>query len=62
MSNKRQELYDRIRASSKDSVILEEMIRLGFWPARGTIPDDPAEEIHERAELERQLAALRTEQ
>jgi RNA-directed DNA polymerase len=62
VSNKRQELYDRIRASSKDSVILEEMIRLGFWPARGTIPDDPAEEIHERAELERQLAALRTEQ
>jgi len=62
MSNKRQELYDRIRASSKDSVVLEEMIRLGFWPARGTISNDPAEEIHERAELERQLAAMRTEQ
>lgn len=62
MSNKRQELYDRIRASSKDSVVLEEMIRLGFWPARGTIANDPAEEIHERAELERQLAAMRTEQ
>jgi RNA-directed DNA polymerase len=62
MSNKRQELYDRIRASSKDTVILEEMIRLGFWPARGSVPDDPAEEIHERAGLERQLAALRTEQ
>ena len=31
----RQELYDRIRASSKDEVILEEMVRLGFWPARG---------------------------
>lgn len=62
MSNKRQELYDRIRASSKDSVVLEEMIRLGFWPARGVIADDPAEEIHERAELERQLAAMRTEQ
>lgn len=62
MANKRQELYDRIRASSKDSVILEEMLRLGFWPARGTVPDDPAEELHERAELERQLTALRTEQ
>ena len=62
MSNKRQELYDRIRSSSKDTVILEEMIRLGFWPARGVLPDDPADEIHERAELERQLAALRTEQ
>ena len=62
MTNKRQELYDRIRASSKDTVILEEMIRLGFWPARGVVLDDPAEEIHERAALERQLAALRTEQ
>ena len=58
----RQELYDRIRASSKDSVILEDMIRLGFWPARGTVPNDPADELHEIADLERQLAALRTEQ
>ena len=62
MADRRQELYDRIRSSSKDSVVLEEMIRLGFWPARGVVPNDPAEEIHERAELERQLAALRTEQ
>jgi retron-type reverse transcriptase len=38
------------------------MIRLGFWPARGQMFDDPADEIHERAELERQLAAMRTEQ
>jgi RNA-directed DNA polymerase len=62
MADKRQELYDRIRSSSKDAVVLEEMIRLGFWPARGTVPDDPADEIHEQAELERQLGALRTEQ
>src|SRR5882672_4925893 len=62
MSDRRQEIYDRIRSSSKDAVVLEEMIRLGFWPARGVVPNDPAEEIHERAELERQLAALRTEQ
>lgn len=62
MADKRQELYDRIRASSKDAVVLEEMIRLGFWPARGVIQNDPAEEIHERAELEKQLASLRTEQ
>nr|HEX4312484.1 reverse transcriptase family protein [Kofleriaceae bacterium] len=62
MADRRQEIYDRIRASSKDTVVLEEMIRLGFWPARGVVPNDPAEEIHERAELERQMAALRTEQ
>jgi retron-type reverse transcriptase len=58
----RQELYDRIRASSKDEVVLEEMIRLGFWPARSAAPFDPAEEIRRRGEIERQLAALRTEQ
>ncbi|MCA9673245.1 MAG: RNA-directed DNA polymerase [Myxococcales bacterium] len=57
----RQELYDRIRDSSKDEVILEEMIRLGFWPAAGTMPDDPADEIRRRGELEAELRALRTE-
>jgi RNA-directed DNA polymerase len=62
MADKRQQLYDRIRSSSKDTVVLEEMIRLGFWPARGAMPNDPADEIHEQAELQRQLAALRTEQ
>jgi hypothetical protein len=62
MADRRQELYDRIRSSSKDAVVLEEMVRLGFWPARGVVPNDPAEEIHERAELQRQLSALQTEQ
>ena len=32
----RQELYDQIRASSKDAVILAEMIRYGFWKAPDT--------------------------
>lgn len=58
----RQELYDRIRETSKDAFILEDMIRLGFWPARGTMADDPAEELHRIGELERELAALQTEQ
>jgi len=58
----RQELYDRIRSSSKDEVILEEMIRLGFWPAQGLVPLDPADEVRRRGELHRQLAALQTEQ
>jgi hypothetical protein len=58
----RQELYDRIRESSKDEVILEEMIRLGFWPRAGSIPQDPGDEIRRKADLERQIAALRTEQ
>jgi len=57
----RQELYERIRESSKDEYILEEMIRLGFWPEAGEMPVDPADEIRQRGEIERELNALRTE-
>lgn len=57
----RQELYDRIRTSSKDEVILEEMIRLGFWPRAGEQPFDSADEIRRRGELERQLRSLTVE-
>nr|AAL40743.1 reverse transcriptase RT-Ne144 [Nannocystis exedens] len=55
----REALYERIRSTSKEEVILEEMIRLGFWPAQGAVPHDPAEEIRRRGELERQLSELR---
>jgi retron-type reverse transcriptase len=55
----RQELYDRIRSSSKNEVILEEMIRLGFWPDSQGQPEDPATEIRRRGELERRLRELR---
>ncbi|MEZ0228491.1 MAG: RNA-directed DNA polymerase, partial [Planctomycetota bacterium] len=57
----RQELYDRIRTTSKDAVVLDEMIRHGFWPDRGTVPQDPAEEIHRRGELQKRLSELRSE-
>jgi retron-type reverse transcriptase len=57
----RQELYDRIRASSKDEVVLEEMIRAGFWPKESEGPQDPAEEVRRRGELERLLVSLTTE-
>lgn len=55
----REALYERIRNSSKEEVILEEMIRLGFWPAQGQMPVDPADEIRRRGELARQLEELR---
>lgn len=58
----RQELYDRIRQSSKDEVILEEMIRLGFWPGSKGQPGDPAEEIRRRGELMRRLDTLKEKQ
>lgn len=54
----RQELYERIVTTSKDEVVLQEMIRLGFWPAAGTLPEDPADEVRQRAELQRQLSRL----
>ncbi|HVQ70464.1 MAG TPA: reverse transcriptase family protein [Bradyrhizobium sp.] len=53
----RQELYDRIRQSSKDEVILEEMIRLGFWPDEDA-PAPAAETIRTRAEAMRELTEL----
>ncbi|MEQ1564683.1 MAG: reverse transcriptase family protein [Myxococcota bacterium] len=55
----RKELYERIVSTSKDEVVLEEMIRLGFWPAAdATAPSDPADEIRKIGELERKLQQL----
>jgi retron-type reverse transcriptase len=58
----RQELYDRIRESSKDAVILDEMLRLGFW-----FPDEgenelPEELIRREAELRQDLRKLTAQQ
>lgn len=55
----RQELYDRIRQTSKQEFILEEMIRLGFWSKAGEIPQDPADEIRRQGEIRRELEQLR---
>ena len=55
----REELWERIRHSSREEVILEEMIRLGFWPAQGEVPQDPADEIRRRGEIQREMQALR---
>lgn len=64
MSNERpktrEELYERIRQGRREEFVLEDMIRLGFWPARGELPHDPAEEMHRRAELQREIAELRS--
>lgn len=57
----RQELYERIHSGAKEEVVLEEMVRLGFWPARSDAPHDPANVVHRRADLQKQIAALQTE-
>ena len=54
----RQQLYDRIRESSKDEVILEEMIRLGFWPDNAGRPEPAADLIRERGDLTREMQEL----
>jgi RNA-directed DNA polymerase len=56
--NIRQQLYDRIRESSKDEVILEEMIRLGFWPQGEGQPSAPEELIRRNGEVSRELSEL----
>ena len=54
----RQQLYDRIRETSKDEVILEEMIRYGFWPAGSDRPNMPEDLIRRRGELQREISDL----
>lgn len=52
----RQELYDKIKATSKDEYILSEMQRLGYWESdQPTIAESL---IKRRGELQRELNAL----
>ncbi len=53
----RQQIYDRIKASSKDSYILEEMKRLGFWEETST-PSLPEQLIQKEAILQKELQEL----
>ena len=52
----RQELYDEIKKSSKDSFILEEMKRLGFWDA--SKPKIAQDLIDKKVELQKELNQL----
>lgn len=58
----RQQIYDRIRNSSRDEYILEEMIRLGFWPKEKDKPSPPEMVIQRQAELQRELRQLMARQ
>ncbi|HEY5949343.1 MAG TPA: reverse transcriptase domain-containing protein, partial [Kofleriaceae bacterium] len=55
----RKELYERIARGGKDEVIIEEMVRLGFWPNTSPPPHDPPDEVRRMAELRSRLGALR---
>jgi len=54
----REELYARIRATSRDEVILTEMQRMGFWPADDSVHTIEAELIRREAELSQALQAV----
>jgi len=58
---KYEEIIEALKHSSRDEIILEEMIRFGFWPAQGEVPQDPADEIRQRGELQRELNELRSQ-
>lgn len=58
----RQQLYDRIKASTKDAVILEEMKQLGFWKKEEGMPSLPEQLIAKEADLTRELQDLLEQQ
>lgn len=62
MADIRQQLYDRIKASTKDSVILEEMKRLGFWKRDAGIPSLSEQLILKEADLTKELSTLLEQQ
>jgi RNA-directed DNA polymerase len=54
----RQQIYDRIRETSKDDFVLEEMKRLGFWGRKDGEPGVPELLIKKEAELQKELNKL----
>ncbi len=58
----KQEIYDRIRGSSKGQYIIEEMVRLGFWGRGEDSPAMTGEWVKRRGELTRELRELSKKQ
>ncbi len=61
-NNRRQEILDRIRATSKEQFILDEMIRIGYWPRGEDKPTLAEQWIRRHRELQTELDALRAKQ
>ncbi len=55
---RRQEIYDEIKASSRDAFVLKEMQRLGFWEEKQEKPSLPAELISKETTLRKELNVL----
>lgn len=54
----REQLYERLRTSSKQEVILQEMQRLGFWPQDAAQPTVESQLIRRESELQVALSKL----
>jgi RNA-directed DNA polymerase len=54
----RQQIYDRIRETSKEEVVLEEMKRLGFWDRHDKKPSVPELLIKQETVLNKELQKL----
>jgi retron-type reverse transcriptase len=54
----RQQLYDRIRESSRDEVVLQEMKRMGFWSKKDDAPSVPELLIRKESALNKELQKL----
>ncbi len=59
---RRQEITDRIQASSKEQFIVQEMIRMGFWPQGEGKPAMSEQWLARHHELQKELDALRAKQ
>ena len=57
----RQQIYDKIRETSKDEYVLQEMKRLGFWKKNDNQPELPEQLIKQEGELQRTLNELLAE-
>lgn len=62
MTDRRAEIYARIRETSKQEYILEEMIRLGFWDPDAGGPGSLNAEMKRQSELRDELRRLREAQ
>jgi retron-type reverse transcriptase len=60
--NDKARLYRRIVQQTDQHTVVEQMRAHGFWPSAEQVPQDPQEEIAERAKIEAELAQLRKTQ
>ena len=58
----RQQVYDRIKQSSREEFILDEMIRLGFWEKNVDQPSIPDQLIRREGALNREIQSLSKDQ